>query len=140
MKWIDSPKVNVHTSGSSATGMTAAVSGCKGNAAPGHAAMYYESQALVPTGRQMWEGSEMLTLIEARRTRRLTDYGGPRPKTGTLGTTAHRDRSSLRAFAGVCRRRRQKVLCIRRQLTADSYNIESRLDAVLEKVLQDLAN
>lgn len=34
--------------------------------------------------------------------------------------------------------RRQKVLRVRRQLTEGSYNLNKRLDVVLDKVLEDL--
>ncbi len=78
--------------------------------------------------------------LEAKKTRRLTKCGGPAPGTQNLGAKAHRERDCLNAFAGISKRRRQKLLNIRRQLIADTYNIERLLDAVLEKVLQDVAN
>jgi hypothetical protein len=78
--------------------------------------------------------------LEAKNTRRLTKYGGPASGTRSLGAKAHREGDCVKAFAGISKRRRQKLLSIRRQLIADTYNIEKLLDAVLEKVLQDVTN
>jgi hypothetical protein len=78
--------------------------------------------------------------LEAKKTRRLAKYGGPAPGTQSFGAKAHREKDCLKAFAGISKRRRQKLLSIRRQLIADRYNVERLLDAVLEKVLQDVAN
>ncbi len=78
--------------------------------------------------------------LEANKTRRRTKYGGPSPGTRSLGAKAHREKDCLKAFVGISKRRRHKLLSIRRQLISDTYNVESLLDAVLEKVLQDVAN
>jgi hypothetical protein len=82
----------------------------------------------------------MLRSIEGKKIRRLTKYCGPTPGPRRFGADAHRERECLKAFAGLSKKRRRKLLSIRRQLMANTYNIERRLDAVLDKVLQDAAN
>ena len=82
----------------------------------------------------------MLRSIGAKKPRRLTKYSGPASGTRRFGAKRHQERDCLDAFAGFSKRRRQKLLSIRRQLTADTYNIERRLDAILDKVLQDAAS
>jgi hypothetical protein len=80
-----------------------------------------------------------LTQMEAMKTRRATDHGRAAAATDALGAKAQRGSRSLRAFANIAKNRRRKLLGIRRQLMAETYNIEERLDAVLDKVLQELA-
>jgi hypothetical protein len=80
----------------------------------------------------------MTRLVVARKTRRFTEEGGPIPHTRSPGAKVHREKEFLNALAGICKRRRRKLLSIRRQLVADRYNMDMRLDAVLEKILQSV--
>jgi len=82
----------------------------------------------------------MSRLVVAKKTRRYTEEGGPVPHTRGLGAKPHREEDCLKAFAGICKRRRRKLLSIRRQLIADTYNMDMRLDAVLEKILQSVVD
>ncbi len=82
----------------------------------------------------------MSRLVVAKKTHQLTEERGPTPRTRGLGAKAHREKDCLKAFAGICKRRRRKLLSIRRQLIADTYNMDLRLDAVLEKILQSVVD
>ena len=75
----------------------------------------------------------MSRLVAPKRTLRLT------PGTRSFRVKLHWVKNSLKALAGIGKRRRRKLLSIRQQVVADTYNIEGRLDAVLDKVLRDIA-
>ena len=81
----------------------------------------------------------MSRLVAAKKTLCLTKHGRPAPGTRGFRAKADPGKDCLQDLAGICRRRRRKLLSIRRQLVADTYNIEGRLDAVLDKVLRDVA-